>query len=171
MTETQTQLLIQYYNGKLSKDQLKSQFGKEIDDIEFIKSEIREAVLSQKVERIENAICLILLHEDKSVFINELNILLIDPNHKSHQVITKTIQDIGNPKSIPYIIKALETNFTYLSYTCSESRTIAKWFSWALYQIGTEEAINVIKHFTKSHDIGISEEMKYRLKKVEHGNL
>ena len=100
-------------------------------------------------------------------FIDELNILLLDPNHRKHQIITKKIQDLGNPKSIPFIREALKSNFDYLEYTGSDSDAIAKWFSWALFAIGTKEAIAIIKEYTKSDDEGIRNEMVYRLNKVK----
>ena len=102
--------------------------------------------------------------------INILNSLLIEPGHHQHQLIAKILQDAKNPSSIPFVRKALETNFDYLGYTCSEPEVIAKWFSWLLFSIGTEEAINLIEEYTKSPNEGISSEMKYRLAKVRSRN-
>ncbi len=98
--------------------------------------------------------------------IDILNELLLVPFHHHHQAITKLLQDIKNPSSIPFIKKVLESNFDYLEYTCSESDAIAKWFSWALYCIGTVEAVEVMKDFANSEDQGIRQEMQYRLDKV-----
>lgn len=131
-----------------------------------VKTEIKQAIESKEEAKLERAIDLIWLYEDNEKFIDELNILLLEPNHKSHQAITKAIQSLKNPKSIPFIRKALQSNFDYLAYTCSESGTIAKWFSWALFAIGTKEAIDLIKEYTKSDDEGIRNEMIYRLNKV-----
>lgn len=167
MTGKQIRILDEYYSGKLSRGRFFQEFGKEIEDIEFVKRELKQAIKSKNEDHIERAISLIWFYHDYSKFIDELNCLLVEPNHKSHQVITKTIQDLKNPKSVPFIKMALESNFEYLKYTFSDSDAIAKWFSWALFSIGTEEAINLIKEYTKSEDEGIRNEMIYRLNKVK----
>ena len=167
MTKKQIQILDEYYSGKMPREKFLLEFGVEIEDTEFIRKELIQSIETKNEERIERAISLIWFSSDYGKFIDELNILLLEPNHKSHQVVTKTIQDLGHPKSIPFIRKALETNFDYLEYTCSESDAIAKWFSWALYSIGTEEAINTIRDYTESQDEGIRNEMIYRLNKVK----
>lgn len=166
MTDKQIQILSDYHSRKIPRGEFLQEFGKEIEDVKFIKKEIKTSIKTKNEENIERAISLIWFARNYEEFIDELNILLLEPNHRNHQLITKTIQDLGNPKSIPFIKKALETNFDYLEYTCSNSDVIAKWFSWALFSIGTENAINVIKEYTKSEDDGIRDEMIYRLNKL-----
>jgi hypothetical protein len=73
---------------------------------------------------------------------------------------------LKTPSSVPFIRKVLESKFEGIPYNGSNSRSMAKWFSWALYSIGTEEAIEVIKDHANSEDEGIREEMRYRLKKL-----
>lgn len=167
MTENQIQILDEYYLGRVTKEKFSKEFGNQIENTDFIKGELKQAINSKDEEKIERAISLIWIYNNDKQFIDELNLLLLDTNHKSHQVITKTIQDLRNPISIPFIKKALESNFNYLEYTCSESAVIAKWFSWALFSIGTEEAIEIIKKYTKAEDKGIRNEMIYRLNKVK----
>lgn len=166
MTEVQIQKLEEYYSGNLPRQKFLEEFGEEISNVEFIKTELRLAIESEDQEIIERAISILWFSNDYNSFIDELNILLTNPNHVSHQEITKTIQDLQNPKSIPFIKQALESNFDYLEYTYSDSGAIAKWFSWALYSIGTDDAIEVMKHFSNSDDQGIRNEMIYRLNKV-----
>lgn len=172
MTKKQIQILNDhsYYFGEISREEFIQQFGPEVNDISFIKKEVIEAIKSKNKENIEGTIKLIWFHGKHEEFIDELNLLLVEPNHISHQVITKQLQDLANPKSIPFIKQVLESNFDYLEYTCSESESIAKWFSWALFSIGTKEAIALIKEYTKSNDEGIRNEMIYRLKKVNKRN-
>lgn len=99
--------------------------------------------------------------------INILNDLLIEPGHRQHQLIARILQSAKDPSTIPFIRKALESNFDYLQYTCSEPEVIAKWFSWLLSSIGTEEAISLMEEYTKCPNEGISSEMKYRLAKIK----
>jgi hypothetical protein len=106
------------------------------------------------------------LSGDISKYVDILNELLINPNHRSHQEIAKTLQDYApSPSTVPFVRKVLESNFDYLEYTCSDSDAIAKWFSWILCSIGTTEAIDLKKQYSKSSDEGIRNEMLYRLKK------
>lgn len=99
--------------------------------------------------------------------VNILNTLLIESGHHQHQLIAKILQDAKNPSSIPFVRKALQSNFDYLEYTCSEPEVIAKWFSWLLFSIGTNEAISLMEEYTKCQNEGICSEMKYRLTKVK----
>lgn len=130
-------------------------------------NKIVNAIDSNDEELAESLIIDVYSINDKNLKLGILNELLITPGHWQHQEITREIQDIANPKSIPYIKKILETNFNFLEYTCSEPEVIAKWFSWALFSIGTQEAIEIIIEFTDSVNEGISSEMKYRLQQIE----
>jgi hypothetical protein len=99
--------------------------------------------------------------------IEMFNRLVLKSGHRKHQAIIFALQQAKNPSSIPFLQKALENGFDIYKYTCSEDATIAKWFSYALYSIGTKEAIQVIKDFSKSENEEIAEEMKYRLAKIK----
>jgi hypothetical protein len=119
----------------------------------------------------EKHIKLLEVIESGNLIINDstielLNELLITKGHKRHQLIAKILQDVKSPSTIPFARRALESNFDYLEYTCSDSDAIAKWFSWLLFSIGTEDAIELIREYTQSADDGISEEMIYRLSKI-----
>ncbi len=96
-----------------------------------------------------------------------LNNLLVMPGHSLHQAVTMEIQQLGDPSSIPYIVRMLQSDFTFLKYTCSEHETIAKWFSHALAAINTSESISVIREFSASSNDGIAREMKYRLGRLD----
>jgi len=167
MTEKDKQLLTDLEYGKISYDQLLERFSINIkEDSEFVRKEIYAAVHSAKSEEIGMTLPLIWLSEDIDKYIDILNELLINPNHRNHQEIAKGLQDYPSPTTVPFVRKALESNFDYLEYTCSESKAIAKWFSWLLYSIGTTEAIELMKEYSNSNDEGIRNEMIYRLKKL-----
>ncbi|MBB3120119.1 hypothetical protein [Pseudoduganella violacea] len=51
-------------------------------------------------------------------------------------------------------------------YTSSEPEVIAKWFSHALADIGTADAIALIRKFAGSPNAGVAKEMMYRLEKL-----
>ena len=104
--------------------------------------------------------------KDPDVKADTLNNLLVMPGHQLHQEITFEIQRLCSPSSVPYIRQVLESNFTFLAYTCSEHGSIAKWFSHALARINTQEAIDLIVEYSQSGDADIAEEMRYRLARI-----
>lgn len=132
-----------------------------------IEAKVREAIKNGDLEELDDAIFEMLYSGENTKNVDILNELLLVQFHHHHQAITKALQDIKSPSSIPFIKKVLESNFDYLEYTCSESDAIAKWFSWALYCIGTQEAIDLMKEYANSEDEGIREEMRYRLNKLD----
>jgi hypothetical protein len=167
MTEEDKQLLYDFQCGNLATIEVLYSFSVNLQtDFNFIKTELREAIQSGDRERIQLTIGLIWLSTELAEFVDLLNELLINPNHHSHQQIAKALQDFApSPTTVPFVRKALETNFDYLKYTCSGSDSIAKWFSWLLYAIGTDEAIDLMKEYSNSTNEGIANEMRHRLKK------
>ncbi|MBS0030576.1 HEAT repeat domain-containing protein [Chitinophaga sp. 22321] len=114
--------------------------------------------------------------EEGEIVINEpnvdlLNELLVSKEHYLHQMIAKTLQHIKSPTTIPFVKTALDSNFDYLEYTCSDHEAIAKWFSWILFSINTKEAISLIEEYSKSPNEAIRNEMMYRLRKVNSSNI
>jgi hypothetical protein len=99
--------------------------------------------------------------------IEMFNRLVLKSGHRKHQAIIFALQQAKNPSSVPFLQKGLENGFEMYQYTCSEDAVIAKWFSHALYRIGTDEAIQIIKDFSKSENEEIAKEMKYRLAKIK----
>ena len=168
MIEKDKQLLAEFYYGIITKSVFLKNFSVDIkNNPDFVKREVKMAIEASEPEEIQMSLSLIWLSEEPSKYIDLLNELLINPNHRSHQQIAKTLQDVSpSPTTIPFVRKALESNFDYLEYTCSEAGVIAKWFSWLLYSIGTKEAIDLMKEYTYSTNEGIANEMRYRLNKL-----
>ncbi|MCP4440901.1 MAG: hypothetical protein GY810_18420 [Aureispira sp.] len=168
MTQKQLKLLEQLEIGAIDLDTLDKQFGVELwGNLSFIEAEIDQAIEKGDREELNTIIPLIYFIVPAKKRLGLLHKLLLYPYHNHHQSITKDIQDLANAESVPYIQKALEMGFGHLDYTCSEDGTIAKWFSWALYTIGTGEAINLLQKFSESDNEEIREEMLYRLSKIE----
>lgn len=113
---------------------------------------------------LDEAIELIWSATDLTPYTDILNELLVDPNHHRHQEIARALQALRNPTSVSFADRALATHFDYLSYTCSESGVIAKWFSHLLFDIGTVEAFSIIEKYAEDSDDGIRNEMQYRQK-------
>jgi hypothetical protein len=95
-----------------------------------------------------------------------LHEFLLIPGHYLHQQTAKALQEIASPSSIPTLVAALENGFANFQYTCSDDDVIAKWFSHALADTGTPEAIAAIERFAQSNNEGVASEMRYRLKRL-----
>jgi len=168
MIDADKQLFAEFDYGIISADVFLKRFSVDIKkDFDFIRSELQTAIKRGEPDDIQMIISLIWLTGKSSEFLDLLNELLINPNHRNHQQIAKALQDIASPTTIPFVRKALESNFDYVEYTCSESGVIAKWFSWLLSSIGNKDAINLIEEFSSSSNEGIRNEMLYRLRKLE----
>jgi hypothetical protein len=168
MTNKEIELLNQLDNGKISVDELLEKFPPNIlGNYEYIKQEFDIAVKAKDRRLIEYVMDIIYLSRSGIKFIDELNQLVLTPEHKRHQELVMVIQELKDPSSIPFLQKALENGFDIYKYTCSEDDVIAKWFSHALCSIGTTEATQVIKDFSKSENEEIAKEMKYRLSKIK----
>jgi hypothetical protein len=167
MTDQERNLLLDVNSGQIRVDEFHKKFPVDIrKSKDYVVREIEAVIGSNDIEELDLTISLVRLSGTDKLFIDVLNRLLINPNHRSHQFVTKTLQDLKSPTSVPFIKHALESNFDYLTYTGSDSDAIAKWFSWALYEIGTRDAIDVMKLYAKSADEGIRKEMNYRLKRL-----
>jgi hypothetical protein len=167
MTNTKRELVTKVNGGQLTTEKINQDFAMDISKSkDYVIKEIRNAIDNGNVEELELAISLIWVSGVDMQFVDILNELLINPNHRSHQLVTKTIQELKSPSSVPFIRQVLQSNFEYLAYTGSDSDAIAKWFSWALYSIGTIDALDLMREYSNSSDEGVREEMTYRLSKV-----
>lgn len=106
-----------------------------------------------------------LLASDPGARIDLLHELVRHPGHRRHQAVVRQLQLLRRAASVHHLRAALVEGFEVYRYTCSEDRVIAKWFSWALYDIGTAEALAVLREFSASSNAAVSAEMSYRLAK------
>ncbi len=172
MTAQEIAILSKYSNQEIHFEDLRPEIiFDRLQDVGYVSAFIENALQSND-ENLAEASCAIYFYfNDKVKLEKHLNQLIINPNHKSHQRLVKHLQDdLKYPSSVPYIRKALESNFDYLQYTCSDDDAIAKWFSHALHSIGTKEAIDLMKEYANSANQKIKDEMRYRLLKGGHGN-
>ncbi len=81
----------------------------------FIFQTIEQAIQAADADDLDSALWLIRQAEAPEAFLDMLNALMIQPGHRSHQMIVKTLQDhIPSPQSIPFVRQALASNFDYL---------------------------------------------------------
>lgn len=161
------QLLRDFALGNINPEQFRGGLPAGIQlTKEYVSAEINAAIDQPEREELNHAIRLLWVFTEHEEVLDVLHRLLLTPHHYHHQYITKSLQNIGSPSSLPFIRTVLESDFGYLKYTASEPEVIAKWFSWALRSIGTPEAIQTIRDFAQSTNKGIRREMRYRLRKM-----
>lgn len=171
MNIEQLKLLEDFENDNISLDELDAAFEEQFSidlfsDVNYLDAEIDLAISKKEAHQLDLLLNILWIIRPKRNAINILNKLLIFPHHKQHQAITKQIQEIADPCSVRYIAQILEQGFEDFEYTFSEDAAIAKWFSWALYSIGNEAAIDVMKQHSKNSNTEIAAEMLYRLSKL-----
>ena len=171
MNIEQLKLLEDFENDKISLDDLDAIFEEQFNidlfsDVTYLNAAIDVAISKKDENELDLLLNILWVIRPKRKAIPIFNKLLIFPHHKQHQAITKEIQEIEDPCSVKYIAQILEQGFEDFEYTFSEDAAIAKWFSWALYSIGTEDAIKVMKEHSNSSNTEIAEEMLYRLSKL-----
>ena len=128
------------------------------------KEKLQIAIQKQDNELLEEAIKLLWDFEPITFVENEFNQLLLTPNHYQHQYLLQYLQGFRFTSSIPFLDQALTQGFEYINYYSGDG-VVAKWFSHALMDIGTPEAIAVLKKHAESVNPEIREEMQYRLLK------
>lgn len=98
-----------------------------------------------------------------------LHEMLLVEGHRHHQEIIRVLQLLARPASIPALRKAFEQGQDHMvDYNGSGYGSVAKWFSHALADIGTPDAIDTLRAFSRYPDEEVANEMLYRLSKVEH---
>jgi hypothetical protein len=96
-----------------------------------------------------------------------LNELLVCDLHHHHQRVARALQLARDPSTVPFVATALARGFSRLAYTASEDDVIAKWHSWLLADIGTPEAIQLLRTYASSDNEEIAAAMTYRLSRLQ----
>lgn len=95
-----------------------------------------------------------------------LHKLVCHNRHRHHQYVVRAIQDLADPRSVTVLRDALVEGFDVYADTASLSGVIAKWVSNALAAIGTSDAIETLKTFSRSSDPAMAQEMRYRVMRI-----
>lgn len=86
MTDQDKQLLAELDYGIITTDTFLKNFSVDIrNDTDFVRTEMKNAIRTSDPDEIQMALALIWLSGDISKYVDILNELLINPNHRSHQ--------------------------------------------------------------------------------------
>ncbi len=94
------------------------------------------------------------------------NALLVETWHTKPEDIIHTIQGIANPKSVPFIKKAMQQRYPFLVSYGTGTRQFINQCGHALWSINTPEALAVVEEFTQHEDPIIKNEMNYRWARI-----
>jgi len=111
---------------------------------------LREALCKKDAEAIEYLIDENDFSKDCVVFVEILCQLLEENWHIKHEDIALILQEAKDARAIEALYNTAQKKLDYLDYddTCQLSRKCI----WALWQIGTEEAVEKIKLLAESND-------------------
>ena len=132
----------------------------------YLLTTLRRAIDSRDETLIE-LVLEVALRSDEPDKVTCLGEMLLVREHYRHQELVRELQLMADPKAVTYLIKALNTNLEHMvNYNGSGSGVVAKWFSHALLDIGSVEAIEALKAFSNHADPEVRDEMLYRLGKL-----
>lgn len=77
------------------------------------------------------------------------------------------LQERKDPGSVPFIRTTMQQKYPYLEAYGTGTRQLINQCGWALYSIGTAEAIKAIRELSTSDDPVLRDEMCYRLSRIE----
>lgn len=134
---------------------------------DFLLAEIQQAIASSDERRVW-LLTDVVLDWDGPGKADVLNEVLLIKGHRRHQEIVREIQLLADPSSVPYLRRLFDQELTFMSdYNGSGTGVVAKWFSHALFSIGTQEAIEALRTYAQHPDEEVREEMLYRLGKLD----
>lgn len=133
----------------------------------FLLSSLRSAIEAGDENRVHLVLEVALQYEgiEKATCLGEM---LLIRQHYRHQELVRELQRMAEPSAVPYLVSALNSNLDHMvEYNGSGSGVVAKWFSHALFDIGTPESIEALRVLSAHSDAEIRKEMTYRLTKLE----
>ncbi len=168
MTEELRQNIIDFQLGKLPRETLLSKLPK---DNEAKSKEIRKIfeniIDSNNSDDVELGLSLLWLVEENNEFTDLIHRLIIEPWHTRYEDLIHDLQSRKENSSVPIIKKAIQQKFDFLeSYETGTGQFISQ-CGYALFSIGTNDAIRTITELSNSDNVMIKREMSYQLKRLE----
>jgi hypothetical protein len=119
------------------------------------------AITNRNSAEIEKAIIQTSQILNPEEFENYLSKLLTLDWHFSHEDIALTLQQIGSQNSVDALFNASTKKFKYLEY--DDSKAFARKCIWAIADIGSNKAKEILVELSKNEDVEIAEYAKKRI--------
>ncbi len=167
MTEELRQNIIDFGLGKLSKDYLICKFPSNTEAKHKELREIIEGIIDSKnSEDVEHVMILLWQLEDGNEYIDLIHKLILEPWHSKYEDLIHDLQRRKENSSVIIIEKAIQQKYDYLeSYETGTGQFISQ-CGYALFSIGTEDAIRTISYLSNSDNEIVKREMVYQLKRL-----
>jgi len=166
MTPQQQSALIDLFQKKITEAKFLALYGITREQIPAaVSASLKQALENKDADLVDYALLLGFKFTFPDDIVGLLNELVTQPWHIKHEDIIGLLQRHRNPSSVPAIRAAIELKPTldYLDY--DDYGSYYKKCLWALSDIGTLEAITLIKECTASPDEALRNEAEYRLGK------
>ncbi len=171
MTPELKDLVLLYYLDKITAQQIISSLnipsGKEGD---FLRKMFEDIFMSSESDYVRYGLAILPLFEKGNEHIDIIHRLILEPWHDRYEDIAHDLQRRRSVSSIPFLKEAMQKKYSYLESYESGTRQFINQCGHALWNIGTKEALDVIRELSKSEDAVLKDEMLYRLSKIENRN-
>lgn len=164
-------LIIKYRLREVSQDDFIKSLPKELfENSDYLKNVFLSIIEKKDSDRLQSALILLWTIGREKEQIDILNQLLLEDWHTKYEDIIHEIQKQKNPSSIPFIKKAIQSKYEYLSSYGTGVREFINQCGHALKNINTKDSINVIYDLSKSSNSVLKDEMLYRISKIDGTN-
>lgn len=168
MSEDLKLITHQYWRQELSKEEFVAQIqgivGCQVDEIKRFFGQIIEG---QNADDLEYGLSILYAVDSDNRLVDIVHQLLVAPWHRAQEELIHDLQHRKLPESIPFIKEAMQKRYDYLESYGTGTRQFINQCGHALWSIGTQEAIDVIREFSQSGDLILKDEMQYRLSRIE----
>lgn len=90
-------------------------------------------------------------------------------SHEDHEEIVRLLQDYPENQSVPYLRQVIQLKPALAYQKHDDYGAFYKKCLWALQDIGTPDALALIKECASSTDSALKEQAEYRLKCIAEG--
>lgn len=143
--------------------------------LEYLFDEVDNVIKDKNAERLEYLIhALFVWNEiinkqfELVKYIDRINNLLLMDWHNQHENIVNLIQKISHESSLYYLEKAIELKLVYMEW--DDNYSFEKKCIRAIYHIGKNESVSILKRVMESDVEEISNMAKRELNKLNYGN-
>ncbi|OEK08059.1 hypothetical protein A8C32_16525 [Flavivirga aquatica] len=124
MTEDKKELITNFSLKKITKEEFFKQFKVEKNIKDYILDSLNNAYANKKEDVLEHALLLYFNLNDFKFDNSNTELLgeiLLEEWHNNHEDLAMIFQDMRDPRSIPFLEKAMNLNLEYLDYNDGES--------------------------------------------------
>lgn len=167
MTPEQKSAVLDLVTGKIDDAAFCEIYGIQAGDLaNEVLRVLKQAQATRDPEAVETALLLGARFTVPAAAIHPIHELLDQTWHWSHETMVGQLQQWRDPASVSRLARAiqLKPQLGYLDY--DDYGAFYKKCLWALAEIGTEEAVSVMRECAASDDAVLREQAAYRLQKL-----